>query len=122
MAIHAYKINGVELPTPDKDIQITEEDMHGKSWRDGAGVMHLTILRRGVISTPLQWSWLSQTELDTIKNACRKDSTGIYKFTDLDGNTYDVYTGADLKYTKRKMDDDTGETYYTDVSLSFIQI
>lgn len=122
MSNHAYKINGVALPTPDKDVQVTEEDMHGKSWRDGAGVMHLTVIRRGVISAPLQWSFLTQAELDTIRNACRKDKTGIYKFTDLHGNTYDVYTGADLKYTIGKMNDSTGEAYYTDVSLSFIQI
>lgn len=122
MAERAFKINGVALPTPDNEIQVTEEDMHSKSWRDGKGIMHLVVLRRGVRKIPLSWAWMTQAELDTLKNACRTDLTGTYTLEDLQGNTYTVYTGSDLKYTMYIVDEETGETLYKDVSLSLIEV
>lgn len=114
-----YKVNGITLPTPDSEVEYTEEDMHGKSWRDGAGKMHLVVLRRGVISTPLKWSWLTADEFKTLKNACRKDMTGVYTFEDIDGEVRQVYTGADLKYSKQYY---KGTLMYKNVSLSFIEM
>ena len=122
MADPAYKVNGVTLPTPDEDPDYTIEDMHGKSWRDGAGVMHLVILRRNVHKVELKWSDMTQAELDTIMNACRKDMTGVYKFEDITDGTFQIYTGADLKYKKHRVDPKTREASYKDVSLSFIEI
>ena len=61
MAEIGYKINGVLLPTPDIDPDCTGEDMHGKSWRDGAGKLHFVILRRDVTSEKLKWHWLSNS-------------------------------------------------------------
>ena len=86
MAEIGYKINGVLLPTPDIDPDCTGEDMHGKSWRDGAGKLHFVILRRDVTSEKLKWHWLSKAEFDKLKNLCRKDMQGTYtvSYTHLD--------------------------------------
>ena len=121
MTERAYKINGIALPTPDNKVKITEEDMHGKSWRDGAGILHLVVIRRGVLKTPLQWSYMSQKDFDILRNACRRDANGTYTFEDLFGNQYTIYTGADLTYTLSYVDDN-GEGHYEDVKLSFIQV
>lgn len=118
----SYKINGISLPTPDEDVEITEEDMHDESWRDGAGKLHLVVIRRGVIKVPLTWSYMTESEFQTLKNACRKDMTGTYTFEDLFGNTYQIYTGADLKYSIHVVNKDTGEALYKDVKLSFIEL
>ena len=118
---YQYKVNNVVLPTPDQGADYTAEDMHGKSWRDGAGVMHLVVLRRGVKKVTLKWSWLTQNELNVIKNACRIDMTGVYTFTDITDGTMTVYTGADLKY-KKKYVSSSGAVDYRDVSLSFIEM
>lgn len=117
-----YKINGIRLPTPDEDVKITEEDMHGKSWRDGQGKMHLVVLRRGVLKVPLEWSYMTESEFQVLKNACRKDMTGTYTFEDIFGNTYQIYTGADLTYSIHVVDKETGEGLYKDVKLSFIEL
>jgi hypothetical protein len=122
MADPCYKVNGVVLPTPDEDVEYEEEDMHGKSWRDGAGKMHLVVLRRGVISTPLKWHSLSESEYQTIKNACRVDLGGVYTFEDIRGGTRMIYTGASFKYTLHRVNKKTGEGSYTDASLSFIEM
>ena len=118
----AYIVNNVELPTPDEDVAYEEEDMHGKTWRDGAGFMHLLILRRGVMKAPLTWSELTESEYQTIKNACRVDLTGVYTFQDIRGGSYSVYTGASLKYKLHRVDPITKVGTYKDVSLSFIQM
>lgn len=118
---YVYKVNGVTLPTPDQDADYTEEDMHGKSWRDGAGYMHFILLRRGTKKVTLKWSWLTQNEMDVIRNACRRDMTGVYTFTDITDGTMTIYTGADLKYKKRAVSS-TGSVDYRDVQLSFIEM
>ena len=118
---YQYKVNNVVLPMPDLGAEYTEEDMHGKSWRDGAGVMHLVVLRRGVKKVTLKWSWLSDSEMNTLRNACRTDMTGVYTFTDITDGTMTVYTGADLKY-KKKTVSSSGSVDYREVSLSFIEM
>jgi len=122
MAEPAYKVNGVVLPTPDEDVEYEEEDMHGKSWRDGGGIMHLVVLRRGVIKTPLKWSEMSESEFQTLKNACRIDLGGVYEFEDIRGGKRQIYTGASLKYSLHRVDKVTKEGTYTNVSLSFIEM
>lgn len=117
----AYEINGVALPPPDEAPDYTEEDMHGKSWRDGSGKAHVVWLRRGVRKVELKWSYMTQSELDTLRNACRISMQGFYNFHDITDGEWTVYTGADLKYKKFRVDPNTGEALYKDVSLSFIQ-
>lgn len=116
-----YKVNGILLPTPDADADYTKEDMHGKSWRDGSGKMHLVILRRGVISTKLKWSTLTKKQFDLIENACRKDMTGVYTFEDITGGKRTIYTGANLTY-RLHLVNKQGEPIYKDVGLSFIEM
>ena len=117
-----YKINGVLLPTPDIDPDCTGEDMHGKSWRDGAGKLHFVILRRDVTSEKLKWHWLSKAEFENLKNLCRKDMGGTYTFESISGEVRTVYTGANLTYKKRVTDKNTGDVAYLDVALSFIEV
>lgn len=122
MAEIGYKINGVLLPTPDIDPDCIGEDMHGKTWRDGGGNMHLVILRRDVTSEKLKWHWLSKAEFDKLKNLCRKDMGGTYTFESISGEVRTVYTGANLTYKKRVTDKNTGDVAYLDVALSFIEV
>jgi len=122
MAEIGYKINGILLPTPDIDPDCTGEDMHGKSWRDGAGKLHFVILRRDVTSEKLKWHWLSKAEFENLKNLCRKDMGGTYTFESISGEVRTVYTGANLTYKKRVTDKNTGDVAYLDVALSFIEV
>ena len=122
MAEIGYKINGVLLPTPDIDPDCTGEDMHGKSWRDGAGKLHFVILRRDVTSEKLKWHWLSKAEFENLKNLCRKDMQGTETFESIAGEVRTVYTGANLTYKKRVTDKNTGDVAYLDVALSFIEV
>lgn len=122
MAEIGYKINGVLLPTPDTDPDCTSEDMHGKSWRDGAGKLHFVLLRRDVTSEKLKWHWLSKAEFENLKNLCRKDMGGTYTFESISGEVRTVYTGANLTYKKRVTDKNTGDVAYLDVALSFIEV
>ena len=117
-----YKINGVLLPTPDTDPDCIGEDMHGKSWRDGAGNLHFVILRRDVTSEKLKWHWLSKAEFENLKNLCRKDMKGTYTFESISGEVRTIYTGANLTYKKRVTDKNTGDVAYLDVALSFIEV
>ena len=122
MAEIGYKINGVLLPTPDTDPDFIGEDMHGKSWRDGAGNLHFVILRRDVTSEKLKWHWLSKAEFENLKNLCRKDMKGTYTFESISGEVRTIYTGANLTYKKRVTDKNTGDVAYLDVALSFIEV
>lgn len=116
-----YAVNGVTLPTPDEDADYTLEDMNGKSWRDGKGEAHSVWLRRNVVKVELKWSEMTKAEFEALNNACRRDSQGFYKFHDITDGDITIYTGSDLKFKKHRVDPDTGEVTYKDVSLSFIQ-
>lgn len=118
----SYKVNGIELPYPDSDTQYTLSDMNGKSWRDGAGVMHSSYLRRNVLKVELKWSFLNSDDFNKLYTATRTGSSFGLSFEDIGGNTKTAYCGADLKFAKSKVDPKTGETLYKDVELSIIEI
>lgn len=115
-----YEVNGTILPTPDADPEYTEERLTIKSWRDGQFKYHSvggSAIKRKV---ELKWSKLTKSQLRILQSLHTNDSNQ-YVFHDITDGDFEIYTGSDLKYKKHRVDKDTGETVYKDVSLSFIE-
>lgn len=117
---YVYKVNGVTLPTPDSDPQYTEEKLTIKSWRDGNFKYHSIGGHAIKKKVELKWSKMTKGQLAILQNLHTNDEGG-YVFQDITDGEWSIYTGSDLKYKKHKVDKNTGQTIYKDVSLSFIE-
>lgn len=118
-----YRIDDIDLPTPDSELSYEEEDTQENAYRDGNWVLHKTTIRWGLRSRTLKWNSLTDSQMNLIRSLAKPGTKEYFKFSYWEDtgqivNINEVYSG-NLKRTLEKVVDGVG--YWKDVSLSFIE-
>ena len=66
MLTNIYQINGSPIPAPDENVQVRYQDVGDKSLTDEAGFLHKQVLRRGVATWTLRYSYLPKAQRDKL--------------------------------------------------------
>ena len=98
--MNVLQIDGVTLPTPDRDMGYGEFDLQSEAYRDELGYTHKTTVRWGVKKLSPTWSFLTNAELSAIRSALKgKEYVTVTYYSDTDGSNgqFTAYSG-DLEY------------------------
>lgn len=78
MSYMRYKINGVEMPSPEVDFEEEDNNLDGENaGRDEIGVMHRDVIRTGVGKWSFTHRMLTQAQRLQLRNLCRLKSVSI---------------------------------------------
>lgn len=78
-----FKVNGICLPTPDRDVTMQWEDLDApESGRDESGYMHRTLLRSKIRSWHFTYSVLTQDEFAALQSILNGPKTFTFTFPD----------------------------------------
>ena len=110
------------LPMPKYKINYTKQDLQLEAWRDEAGYLHKVEARRGLRRVDLEWSYLNDTEMNTIQTALKSAEYFKFKYYDYvsgsNAEMAEAYSG-DITYTLYSLRNGVGE--WVDVKVAIIE-
>ena len=110
------------LPVPKTKIGYTKEDLQLEAWRDEAGYLHKVEARRQLRRIDLEWSYLSDSEMQLITNALKSDEYFSFRYYDYTSGTsstiLEAYSGT-ITYSLYSLREGEGE--WVDVKVAIIE-
>ena len=86
-----FYIDGIPLLAPDRDVEISENDLDSSdSGRDESGVMHRIVIREGVRTWAFNYAILTAADYSYIKELFRGKPSFAFRVKEADGSITDT--------------------------------
>lgn len=112
----------ITLPVPKIKIGYIEEDLQLDAWRDEAGYLHKIEARRSLRRVDLEYPYLNNSQLQTIKYALKSQEYFKFYYYNYEDGTNGVINEAysgNLNYTLYSLR--KGEAEWIDIKVAIIE-